>query len=100
MSNFTPGPWEALETADIAEPYLILAGEPKHIVARTRFIGNARLIAAAPEIADSLKEIIRGLETINDFNNSLFDGMGSPLRIHPKLIDRAKALLRRIEEEE
>lgn len=58
---------------------------------------NARLIAAAPEMADKLKEIVNALDTINDFNSILFGGMGGPLRIHPKILDEAKVLLRRIE---
>lgn len=48
------------------------------------------LIAAAPELKDSLKEIVDALERC----------MYSPFCVHPKLTNRAKALLRRIEGEE
>lgn len=105
--SFTPGPWTVEQDEEFDWRYTIRGPYPEIPNATYALLktlgngnnneGNARLAAAAPEMADKLKEIVNALDTINDFNSILFGGMGGPLRIHPKILDEAKALLRRIE---
>jgi len=106
MNKRTPGPWEIklypYPSRLKKKPCIgISSRHARDFIAQyIRSDADARLIAAASEIADKLKEIVNALDTINDFNSILFGGMGGPLRIHPKILDEAKALLRRIEGDE
>ena len=92
MSNFTPGPWEAKQkyigisvfdsngdgVANVCQSY----GDTPYKV-----WANARLIAAAPEMYELLREFLQGL---GDFITEIPD----------EAIERAEALLRRINGEE
>lgn len=81
----TPGPWEFNPLNDTIE------GKNRETICEFCFIknvANARLIAAAPEIYECLKEFIHSVDTALDFS-MLLDAYV-----------KAEALLRRIEGEE
>lgn len=86
MSKHTRGPWRLGR-----DPYLIVAVEKNRIVAEVLPItpgrkANARLIAAAPEMHDFLRDILEargidehGLATLKDFFDNLNGGKnGTP----------------------
>ena len=91
MSNFTPGPWNILLDEFIVPKAPI--GETVPVIAKmdgpnnAELRANARLIAAAPEMAELLGEFLQGL---GDFITEIPD----------EAIERAEALLRRINGEE
>lgn len=99
MTNHTPGPWTVEQDEEFDWRYTIRGPYPEipnATYALLKTLGNsnnneanARLAAAAPELKDSLKEIVDALERC----------MYSPFCVHPKLTNRAKALLHRIDGE-
>lgn len=61
--SHTPGPWEVVEADEIyvvhAGSYTIATmGDPKSLMAHEEKLANARLIAAAPELLDALKDMV------------------------------------------
>ena len=97
---WTPGPWyiAALDDQEEATEFDILAPdgeeEPWHIAKTYGNIdgekANARLIAAAPEMAEALANMVE----IVDFVERRYGG-----RINPPTVDNARALLARIKVE-
>ena len=68
MSKHTPGPWEAVDSMTIRGPFemgnpekpgMLIATLPAH-----REDGDARLIAAAPELLDALLDAVESLEHV------------------------------------
>lgn len=81
MSGFTPGPWTVQDGTTTGKVVLAL-GEPK--VRRSvaacggqRRDANARLIAAAPDLLESLRDFIEPYEHTD--NVALFERVGAPL---------------------
>lgn len=71
MTQYTPGPWEAdLIDSDIP-PYWIVKdqyGDTAKVIGPaydTETKANARLIAAAPELLEALKTLVRRVERAN-----------------------------------
>jgi hypothetical protein len=60
MGKHTDGPWEAIDTGGF--PYNIRSKDDVFVAAcftvRDETAANAKLIAAAPELLDALKEIV------------------------------------------
>lgn len=82
MSKHTPGPWvvEKYETADCKTTLWVRApnGFSISCIGHKGYEANARLIAAAPEMHDFLRDILEargidehGLATLKDFFDNL-----------------------------
>lgn len=101
MSNFTPGPWEARwekkgKRYRIFNRHLLCLGEVYYIGEEGRHgdgEANARLIAAAPEMKDRLKEAKECLIYLTPWWEDDLERIEG-------VIDSINALLRRIEGKE
>lgn len=98
MAKFTPGPWEYEVDLQEAGKNLILefqsviiGGERRIRMTGENAEANARLIAAAPEMYEALKELIGGLElaTHNELIEMYIDPYG--------VINNAKRVLAKAE---
>ena len=100
-ATFTPGPWQ-LSCIDGVEDSLMVGGgdDGSDIVADIRDEANARLIAAAPEMYEVLKEIFRlseiGLSSGILYGKKLVTEMGTEnIPTHEKV----RAILAKVEGE-
>ena len=101
MSKWTPGPWDAMDEQDGCGTYAISSGRAYEDVGIAYGGANARLIAAAPEMADEIAALIDALEAAagaiadDDFFNDC-----DPQELAQTMADRAsnaRALLARLE---
>lgn len=65
MSKYTPGPWKVLRGPDAIRP-AVTAVDPETgrvmFVCKLATLADARLIAAAPELLEALKELVNTRE--------------------------------------
>ena len=86
-NEYTPGPWMAngpeirIEEDTTAEPVATAHGVNKHCV-----LANARLIAAAPELLEALKNVAEGM----DNSPMLTDTQESQLESIRRIITKAE----------
>lgn len=86
--NHTPGPWHVAggcqirsDRDQIAKVWMMRGGEGK---------ANARLIAAAPELLEALKELVKANE---DHNESVSKVIGEPLGWKDSYLDKARSAI-------
>jgi hypothetical protein len=88
MPTHTPGPWEqGVGDEGEAQVYgsdgyrrIILASTENFRIATDESKANARLIAAAPELLDALKEAVRELDLRCAFYGNAFANMRAAIR--------------------
>lgn len=91
MSKHTPGPW-LIATCDTGKPspeYAIVDAEGYTVAPPIHRLGDARLMAAAPELLRSLRDMVRAYEErLRDPENDL-----GPSASEHVIIDIAKAAI-------
>ena len=107
MSSFTPGPWKA-EIYNDTLIWVIHAPNQRRkgkdtLIARmygrdVKQAANARLIAASPELLELVRDMLP--EEREVYEHTLKCDTPDEAEPYKEIIDRADALLRRIEEEE
>jgi hypothetical protein len=94
-TKFTPGPWETCDAWGPSKDGICigeLAAQQKIIASCTGYYGretsqaNARLIAAAPELYEALKDLLEELATGEDYGDELVFAL-----------DKARAALAKVE---
>jgi len=66
-TKHTPGPWIESKIGNHYEEYLIYSEETgKNVAINVDGLANARLIAAAPDMLEALKEFLADQETMNE----------------------------------
>ncbi len=85
---WTPGPWVVTWSADAGGVYVDAPFDPLTVRGSSRrAIANRALIAAAPEMAEALTDLVEVVDYIERTYGS---------RINPPTLDNARALLARI----
>jgi hypothetical protein len=99
MSDFTPGPWRAVQDAAhegnkriYARPYeavaKVYALEPKRDDAKAE--ANARLIAAAPELYEALERVSQALLCIAPNRSGDAESKSAALKIADAVLAKAR----------
>ena len=102
MSKFTEAPWVADKHCDgvyseIADRYVASTAFGYDDVDEDERKGNARLIAAAPELYEMLDKLVGAIDSVDTVNGLFPFGI---VKIRSELVKDAKALLERIDGEE
>ena len=98
MSNFTPGPWEAVKDNDFYGYSIVTKDNKVKVVASFIDSANARLIAAAPEMLEVIHDLLE--PAYERYQYVLETDTPDEAEVYKETIDQAEALLRRIEGEE
>lgn len=92
-SRWTTGPWFIEETFDDGGPSFTVRSDHWLVAIRVDYDANARLIAAAPDLAEAVAEMLEHEPSREDFQSSRKGDL--QFKIANQVWDRARAALSR-----